>query len=219
MYQVSDKAGHIIEYDKFYIHELDDLIDIRRDYVTWIQRQMYPMVSQPLRSIPWITLLFLLVLRWTYLFVCLQGHDGVVTLCRYPFVFDAQAKTTLLQTDAFIQMQVITADQGCLCFPFFIWSRFICIILKKARSLSQCIVDSSGPSTDAKHKFHVPTSCGVCESLPYTYRTERKYSRRHNGSPEEVQQCGLQETTEGKERSPWISLLSKKKKKLQSQSS
>ena len=36
-----------------------------------------------------------------------QGHDGVVTLCRYPFVFDAQAKTTLLQTDAVIQMQVI----------------------------------------------------------------------------------------------------------------
>uniref|UniRef100_A0A8D0DFM0 HECT and RLD domain containing E3 ubiquitin protein ligase 4 n=1 Tax=Sander lucioperca TaxID=283035 RepID=A0A8D0DFM0_SANLU len=64
-------------YDKFYIHELDDLIDIRNDYVTWIQRQMYPM-----------------------------GHDGGVTLCRYPFVFDAQAKTTLLHTDAVIQMQV-----------------------------------------------------------------------------------------------------------------
>lgn len=44
-----------------------------------------------------------------HLFVPLypQGHDGVVTLCRYPFVFDAQAKTTLLQTDAVIQMQVI----------------------------------------------------------------------------------------------------------------
>lgn len=43
-----------------------------------------------------------------HLFVPLypQGHDGVVTLCRYPFVFDAQAKTTLLQTDAVIQMQV-----------------------------------------------------------------------------------------------------------------
>ncbi|XP_008325809.1 probable E3 ubiquitin-protein ligase HERC4 isoform X1 [Cynoglossus semilaevis] len=82
LHKVSDKAGHIIEYDKFYIHELDDLIDIRRDYVTWIQRQMYPM-----------------------------GHDGVVTLCRYPFVFDAQAKTTLLQTDAFIQMQ-IAVDQA-----------------------------------------------------------------------------------------------------------
>lgn len=35
-----------------------------------------------------------------------QGHDGLVTLCRYPFVFDAQAKTTLLQTDAVLQMQV-----------------------------------------------------------------------------------------------------------------
>uniref|UniRef100_A0A8C5CS70 HECT and RLD domain containing E3 ubiquitin protein ligase 4 n=1 Tax=Gadus morhua TaxID=8049 RepID=A0A8C5CS70_GADMO len=61
-------------YDKFYIHELDDLIDIRNDYVTWIQQQMFP--------------------------------QGSVTLCRYPFVFDAQAKTTLLQTDAVIQMQV-----------------------------------------------------------------------------------------------------------------
>uniref|UniRef100_A0A671XKZ7 HECT and RLD domain containing E3 ubiquitin protein ligase 4 n=1 Tax=Sparus aurata TaxID=8175 RepID=A0A671XKZ7_SPAAU len=77
LHTVSERAGHIIQYDKFYIHELDELIDIRNDYVTWIQRQMYPM-----------------------------GHDGVVTLCRYPFVFDAQAKTTLLQTDAVIQMQV-----------------------------------------------------------------------------------------------------------------
>lgn len=38
--------------------------------------------------------------------LCLQGPDGFVTLCRYPFVFDAQAKTTLLQTDAVLQMQV-----------------------------------------------------------------------------------------------------------------
>lgn len=106
---MSERAGHIIQYDKFYIHELDDLIDIRNDYVTWIQRQMYPMVS------------LLLIPRFTY-YICLclgigmnhllmplypQGHDGVVTLCRYPFVFDAQAKTTLLQTDAVIQMQVM----------------------------------------------------------------------------------------------------------------
>uniref|UniRef100_A0A7N8WX60 HECT and RLD domain containing E3 ubiquitin protein ligase 4 n=1 Tax=Mastacembelus armatus TaxID=205130 RepID=A0A7N8WX60_9TELE len=77
LHKVNERAGQIIQYDKFYIHELDELIDIRNDYVTWIQRQMYPL-----------------------------GHDGVVTLCRYPFVFDAQAKTTLLQTDAVIQMQV-----------------------------------------------------------------------------------------------------------------
>ncbi|KAG7272550.1 hypothetical protein CRUP_004725 [Coryphaenoides rupestris] len=82
LHAVSDRAGHIIQYDKFYIHELDELIDIRNDYVTWIQQQMFP-----------------------------QGHDGSVTLCRYPFVFDAQAKTTLLQTDAVIQMQM-AVDQA-----------------------------------------------------------------------------------------------------------
>uniref|UniRef100_A0A672GQ88 HECT domain-containing protein n=1 Tax=Salarias fasciatus TaxID=181472 RepID=A0A672GQ88_SALFA len=85
---VNERGAHIIQYDKFYIHELDDLIDIRNDYVTWIQRQMYPMVRQ-----------------------LLNGHDGVVTLCKYPFVFDAPAKTTLLQTDAVIQMQM-AVDQA-----------------------------------------------------------------------------------------------------------
>ncbi|CAL8358068.1 unnamed protein product [Boreogadus saida] len=82
LHAVSERAGHIIQYDKFYIHELDDLIDIRNDYVTWIQQQMFP-----------------------------QGSEGSVTLCRYPFVFDAQAKTTLLQTDAVIQMQM-AVDQA-----------------------------------------------------------------------------------------------------------
>lgn len=43
--QVNERAGHIIEYDKFYIHELDDLVDIRNDYITWFQRQMFPSVS------------------------------------------------------------------------------------------------------------------------------------------------------------------------------
>lgn len=42
---MNERAGQIIQYDKFYIHELDELIDIRNDYVTWIQRQMYPLVS------------------------------------------------------------------------------------------------------------------------------------------------------------------------------
>lgn len=82
LHMVNEKSGQIIQYDRFYIHELDDLIDIRHDYVMWIQRQVYPM-----------------------------GHDGLVTLCRYPFVFDAQAKTTLLQTDAVLQMQM-AVDQA-----------------------------------------------------------------------------------------------------------
>uniref|UniRef100_A0A670YPX1 HECT-type E3 ubiquitin transferase n=1 Tax=Pseudonaja textilis TaxID=8673 RepID=A0A670YPX1_PSETE len=37
--------------------------------------------------------------------------DGPVTICTYPFVFDAQAKTTLLQTDAVLQMQM-AVDQA-----------------------------------------------------------------------------------------------------------
>ncbi|KAM9395222.1 putative E3 ubiquitin-protein ligase HERC4 isoform 1-T4 [Salvelinus alpinus] len=82
LHAVNERAGHIIQYDKFYIHELDDLIDIRNDYITWIQQQMYSM-----------------------------AHDSAVTLCKYPFVFDAQAKTTLLQTDAVIQMQM-AVDQA-----------------------------------------------------------------------------------------------------------
>lgn len=41
------------------------------------------------------------------LVVCfVQVMDSQVTMCKYPFVFDAQAKTALLQTDAVIQMQV-----------------------------------------------------------------------------------------------------------------
>lgn len=56
-----------------------------------------------------ITFVYVKSFGMNHLFMPLypQGHDGVVTLCRYPFVFDAQAKTTLLQTDAVIQMQVI----------------------------------------------------------------------------------------------------------------
>uniref|UniRef100_A0A4W4EVG6 HECT domain-containing protein n=1 Tax=Electrophorus electricus TaxID=8005 RepID=A0A4W4EVG6_ELEEL len=68
----------ITHYDKFYIHELEELVDIRSDYITWIQQ---------------------------------QGMDSQVTLCKYPFIFDAQAKTTLLQTDAVIQMQM-AVDQA-----------------------------------------------------------------------------------------------------------
>ncbi|XP_072293208.1 probable E3 ubiquitin-protein ligase HERC4 isoform X2 [Eucyclogobius newberryi] len=82
LHMVNEKSGQIIQYDKFYIHELDDLIDIRHDYVMWAQKQMYP-----------------------------REHDGLVTLCRYSFVFDAQAKTTLLQTDAVWQMQM-AVDQA-----------------------------------------------------------------------------------------------------------
>ncbi|KAI4872056.1 hypothetical protein NFI96_034268, partial [Prochilodus magdalenae] len=82
LHSVNERAGQIIQYDRFYIHELEELVDIRNDYVTWIQQQMFSMVM-----------------------------DSQVTLCKFPFIFDAQAKTTLLQTDAVIQMQM-AVDQA-----------------------------------------------------------------------------------------------------------
>ncbi|XP_067858724.1 probable E3 ubiquitin-protein ligase HERC4 isoform X1 [Heptranchias perlo] len=82
LHRVNEKAGQIIQYDKFYIHEVQDLIDIRNDYVNWIQHQVYGVMP-----------------------------DMPITICTYPFVFDAQAKTTLLQTDAILQMQM-AVDQA-----------------------------------------------------------------------------------------------------------
>ncbi|XP_010603882.1 probable E3 ubiquitin-protein ligase HERC4 isoform X6 [Fukomys damarensis] len=83
--QVNEKTGQIIQYDKFYIHEVQELIDIRNDYINWVQQQAYGMdVSHGLTELA----------------------DIPVTICTYPFVFDAQAKTTLLQTDAVLQMQM-----------------------------------------------------------------------------------------------------------------
>uniref|UniRef100_A0A8B9KWM2 HECT and RLD domain containing E3 ubiquitin protein ligase 4 n=1 Tax=Astyanax mexicanus TaxID=7994 RepID=A0A8B9KWM2_ASTMX len=78
--QVNERSGQIIQYDKFYIHELEELVDIRQEYVSWLQQQFSPIDSQ-------------------------------VSLCRYSFILDAQAKTTLLQIDAVFQMQ-LAVDQA-----------------------------------------------------------------------------------------------------------
>ncbi|XP_074531640.1 putative E3 ubiquitin-protein ligase HERC4 [Halichoeres trimaculatus] len=103
LHTVSERAGHIIQYDKFYIHELDELIDIRNDYASWVQRQMFPM-----------------------------GQDGVFTLCRFPFIFDAQAKTTLLQTDAVIQMQM-AVDQAQM-------QNFSSMFMPAVESVNPCLI-------------------------------------------------------------------------------
>uniref|UniRef100_A0AAA9SJ33 HECT and RLD domain containing E3 ubiquitin protein ligase 4 n=3 Tax=Bos TaxID=9903 RepID=A0AAA9SJ33_BOVIN len=85
LHRVNEKSGQIIQYDKFYIHEVQELIDIRNDYIIWVQQQAYGMdVNHGLTELA----------------------DIPVTICTYPFVFDAQAKTTLLQTDAVLQMQM-----------------------------------------------------------------------------------------------------------------
>ncbi|KAM9379535.1 putative E3 ubiquitin-protein ligase HERC4 [Phaethornis superciliosus] len=85
-----NERGQVIQYDRFYIHEIQDLIDIRNDYVNWVQQQVFGMdVNHGLTELT----------------------DIPVTICTYPFVFDAQAKTTLLQADAVIQMQM-AVDQA-----------------------------------------------------------------------------------------------------------
>lgn len=70
--QVSERAGHIIQYDKFYIHELDELIDIRNDYVTWIQRQIYQSVSLLVivgSTVPFVTFVYVVSVSFSCLFV------------------------------------------------------------------------------------------------------------------------------------------------------
>uniref|UniRef100_A0A8B9VB15 HECT and RLD domain containing E3 ubiquitin protein ligase 4 n=1 Tax=Anas zonorhyncha TaxID=75864 RepID=A0A8B9VB15_9AVES len=84
-----NERGQVIQYDRFYIHEIQDLIDIRNDYVNWVQQQVYI----------------------KYYGNDFNHYNTPVTICTYPFVFDAQAKTTLLQTDAIIQMQM-AVDQA-----------------------------------------------------------------------------------------------------------
>uniref|UniRef100_A0A7N8XF07 HECT and RLD domain containing E3 ubiquitin protein ligase 4 n=1 Tax=Mastacembelus armatus TaxID=205130 RepID=A0A7N8XF07_9TELE len=112
LHKVNERAGQIIQYDKFYIHELDELIDIRNDYYTCL------FLSSAMNCL--------------FMPLCPQGHDGVVTLCRYPFVFDAQAKTTLLQTDAVIQMQM-AVDQAQM-------QNFSSMFLPAVESVNPCLI-------------------------------------------------------------------------------
>ncbi|KAG8134394.1 putative E3 ubiquitin-protein, partial [Naja naja] len=80
LHKVNQKANHI-EYDKFYIPEISNLIDIQEDYLMWFLHEARVKVRQSIMQ-------------------------DSVTLCSYPFIFDAQAKTKMLQTDAKLQMQV-----------------------------------------------------------------------------------------------------------------
>uniref|UniRef100_A0A8C5Z0H1 HECT-type E3 ubiquitin transferase n=1 Tax=Marmota marmota marmota TaxID=9994 RepID=A0A8C5Z0H1_MARMA len=80
LYKVNLKVKHV-EYDAFYIPEISSLVDIQEDYLMWFLHQ----AGMKARS---------------------SIIQDAVTLCSYPFIFDAQAKTKMLQTDAELQMQV-----------------------------------------------------------------------------------------------------------------
>ncbi|KAK7079242.1 putative E3 ubiquitin-protein ligase herc4, partial [Halocaridina rubra] len=66
-----------ISYEAFYVAEIAEKIDIRRDYLNWISSKMRPFGMS----------------------------DSTISFCEYPFLFDAQAKTLLLRCDATRQMQ------------------------------------------------------------------------------------------------------------------
>ncbi|XP_056423740.1 probable E3 ubiquitin-protein ligase HERC3 isoform X3 [Hyla sarda] len=80
LHKVNVKAQHV-EHDTFYIPEISSLVDIQEDYLMWFLNQAGLKVRPSIMQ-------------------------DSVTLCSYPFVFDAQAKTRMLQTDAELQMQV-----------------------------------------------------------------------------------------------------------------
>lgn len=80
LHKVNQKA-HRVEYNHFYISDISSLVDIQEDYLKWF-------------------------LRKTDLKVRYPPVQGSVTLCAYPFILNAQAKTTVLQTDAELQMQM-----------------------------------------------------------------------------------------------------------------
>uniref|UniRef100_A0A672YT74 HECT domain-containing protein n=1 Tax=Sphaeramia orbicularis TaxID=375764 RepID=A0A672YT74_9TELE len=80
LHKVNLKANHV-EYNHFYVPDITSLVDIQEDYLKW----------------------FLII---SHLSLSLQNEMPPVNLCAYPFILNAQAKTTMLQTDAELQMQM-----------------------------------------------------------------------------------------------------------------
>uniref|UniRef100_A0A3Q2DP84 HECT and RLD domain containing E3 ubiquitin protein ligase 3 n=1 Tax=Cyprinodon variegatus TaxID=28743 RepID=A0A3Q2DP84_CYPVA len=76
LHKVNLKANHV-EYSRFYIPDITSLVDIQGDYLKWFLRKAE-----------------------------IQKDSASVNLCAFPFILNAQAKTTMLQTDAELQMQM-----------------------------------------------------------------------------------------------------------------
>ncbi|XP_075888870.1 putative E3 ubiquitin-protein ligase HERC3 [Nelusetta ayraudi] len=85
LHKVNLKAHHV-EYNRFYIPDITSLVDIQEDYLKWFLNKAEIKVGSS--SPP------------------SQSDFPSVNLCAYPFILNAQAKTTMLQTDAELQMQM-----------------------------------------------------------------------------------------------------------------
>uniref|UniRef100_A0A669EED1 HECT and RLD domain containing E3 ubiquitin protein ligase 3 n=1 Tax=Oreochromis niloticus TaxID=8128 RepID=A0A669EED1_ORENI len=80
LHKVNLKAQHV-EYNRFYIPDITSLVDIQEDYLKWFLSKA-EIVNSVINDFP------------------------SVNLCAYPFILNAKAKTTMLQTDAELQMQM-----------------------------------------------------------------------------------------------------------------
>uniref|UniRef100_A0AAY4AK92 HECT domain-containing protein n=1 Tax=Denticeps clupeoides TaxID=299321 RepID=A0AAY4AK92_9TELE len=78
LHKVNLKAQHV-DYNHFYIPDITSLVDIQEDYLKWFLSKAE---------------------------ISVFNLPSSVTLCAYPFILNAQAKTTMLQTDAELQMQM-----------------------------------------------------------------------------------------------------------------
>lgn len=69
----------LVGHDAFYMKELNDMIDIRRDYDLWQARRVLHMVCVSLFRSPCALLSFV-------------QDNKMVSFCDYPFLFDLKAK-------------------------------------------------------------------------------------------------------------------------------
>ncbi len=93
----NNQVTNIVPYNVFTIPELTENIDLRSDYVNWL-------MDKSVR-------IFFLILSARKLFTfnsiaCHSPQPMNFYLCNYPFLFDAKAKTLLLETDQSIQMNM-----------------------------------------------------------------------------------------------------------------
>ncbi|XP_028404345.1 probable E3 ubiquitin-protein ligase HERC4 [Dendronephthya gigantea] len=84
VHKVNQRAENSVPYPVFYIPELTDCLDLRSDYLRWVQN-----VSTTDNKI---------------------SEKTTLSFCKYPFVFDPKAKYLLLQIDASMQMQMAFRD-------------------------------------------------------------------------------------------------------------
>ncbi|XP_053714257.1 probable E3 ubiquitin-protein ligase HERC3 [Synchiropus splendidus] len=83
LHKVNLRAQHV-EYNSFYIPDITSLVDIQENYLKWfVSKADIKVASSPS-----------------------ENDFPSVNLCAYPFILNAQAKTTMLQTDAELQMQM-----------------------------------------------------------------------------------------------------------------